>query len=107
MNLEKDLRRALQREEPPAGFAGRVIARAARSLPLARPRRWWQFRGFVLANALATGAAVLITGVAWQRHQQQRTLEAQRQLITALTVTQASLQKAQQRIRRVSAKPPQ
>ena len=106
MNLENDLRRALRRAQPPPGFADRVISLAAQSAPSPRPgtTRWWQFRSLVFATATAT--AVVIAGVAWQGHQQERSLEAQKQLITALNVTQASLQKAQQRIRRVAAKPP-
>ena len=106
MNLENDLRRALRRTEPPSGFADRVISLAAPSASLPKPgaTRWWQLRGLVFATAAAT--AVLIAGLAWQGHQQERSLQAQKQLITALNVTQASLQKAQQRIRRVAAKPP-
>ena len=106
MNLENDLRRALRRTEPPSGFADRVISLAAPSASLPKPgaTRWWQLRGLVFATATAT--AVLIAGLAWQGHQQERSLQAQKQLITALNVTQASLQKAQQRIRRVAAKPP-
>ena len=108
MNLENDLRRALRPEEPPPGFADRILARTAQSLSPVQPRRWWQFRRLVLVPALATALAIAltVTAVGWQRYEQQRAFEARRQLITALAVTQTSLQKAQQRIRRVSAKPP-
>ena len=108
MNLETDLRRALRPEDPPPGFADRILALTAQSLSPVQPRRWWQLRGLVFVPALAAALAIAltITAVGWQRYEQQRALEARRQLITALTVTQTSLQKAQQRIRRVSAKPP-
>ena len=104
MNVENELRKALRREPPPAGFADRVIAKAGQPAP--RPwRPWWKFRPLVFANAFALTAVLFIGGVMYQRHQEQRALEARRQLVTALNVTRASLQKAQERIRRVAAKP--
>jgi len=101
MNLENDLRKALRRERAPAGFADKVIAQAGK--PVRAP--WWKFRPLVLANAFAVTAALFAGGVIYQRHEEQRALEARRQLVTALSLTKASLQKAQERIRRVSAKP--
>jgi hypothetical protein len=104
MNIENDLRRALRREEPPAGFTERVMALAG---VRAEPRRepWWRVRRFALTNALAVTAALLIAVVVYERQEEQRALEARRQLVTALNVTRSSLQKTQERIRRVAAKP--
>jgi hypothetical protein len=104
MNMENDLRKALCRESPPAGFADRVIAKAGQ--PGRAPHQhWWKLRPLVFANAFALTAVLFIGGVMYQRHEEQRALEARRQLVTALNVTRASLQKAQERIRRVAAKP--
>jgi hypothetical protein len=104
MNMENDLRKALRRESPPAGFADRVIAKAGQ--PVRPPHQhWWKFRPLLFANASALTAVVFIGGVMYQRHEEQRALEARRQLVTALNVTKASLQKVQERIRRVAAKP--
>ena len=104
MNMENELRKALGRESPPAGFAGRVIALAGGRVQAER-RPWWKMRSLVFANASAVTAALLLGGVIYQRHEEQRALEARRQLVTALHVTKASLQKAQERIRRVAARP--
>jgi hypothetical protein len=104
MNMENELRKALHREPPPAGFADRVIAKASQRAP--RPHQpWWKLRPLVFANAFALTAVLFIGGVMYQRHEEQRALEARRQLVTALNVTRTSLQKAQERIRRVAAKP--
>jgi hypothetical protein len=104
MNMENELRKALRRESSPAGFADRVVAKAGQPVP--RPHQpWWKFRPLVFANAFALTGVLFIGGVMYQRHEEQRALEARRQLVTALNVTKASLQKAQERIRRVAAKP--
>ena len=104
MNLEDSLRQALRREPAPRGFAARVMSAAsARAVPLRQP--WWGVRGLVLRSALAGTSVVLIGGVGFQRYEQRRALEARHQLLTALTVTKVSLQKAQERIHRIAAKP--
>ncbi len=62
MNLEDDLKRALRRQSPPAGFAGRVLQRIEqesietdRSQTDRRPRPvWWR-----AAAASVTLAAIL------------------------------------------------
>ena len=109
MNLENNLRRALQREAPPAGFAQRVVAAAGGPKPasLLAPQRtlWWKAKPLVFANAFALTVAVLAAGIVYQRHEEQRAQDAGRQLVTALNLTQATLQKTQERIRRIATKP--
>jgi hypothetical protein len=105
MNMENELRKALRRESPPAGFADRVIAKAGQPVRLPSRQPWWKFRPLVFANAFLLTAVLSIGGLMYKRHEEQRALEARRQLVTALNVTRASLQKAQERIRRVAAKP--
>ena len=90
MNLEDDLRRALQREPAPPDFAARVLARAR------PPRR------FPLAIAAAVAVAVLVPSGVYQYRQHQKA-EAQRiaardQLIVALSITRDTLQHVQQQI---------
>ncbi len=79
--FELELRRVMQRTEPPPGFAEKVIAhtRAAERRP--RPMPW-------MAAALA--AAVLMTfGAATVKHMEdlRRGEEAKRQLFLALEIT--------------------
>jgi len=84
--LEDRLRRAFEREEPPAGFAERVIARtrAART-----PPRW-----------LAAAAAALVltaAGYAYRWHEGQR---AKREVLLALRITSAKLTHIQAQVAR-------
>jgi uncharacterized protein HemX len=108
MMREEDLRRALRREEPPAGFAERVLARA---VPAAPARRWWWQRPAQFIPVAAVLAALfLAVGIGWQRRQheqaqQEQAQQAGRQLNAALNITRNRLQKTQERIRRIAAKP--
>jgi len=87
--LEDELRRALARQEPPEGFAERVMARAAR-----RPwgaRRW-----------LAAAATVVIAagaGGAWRQH---RGDQAKREVMLALRLASAPVYHVQSEIRGIS-----
>ena len=86
MSFEDDLRRALQREAAPPDFAARVLART-------RPAR-----RFPLAIAAAVAMAVLLPSGLFEYRQRQKAVEARRQLIVALSITQAQLQHVQQQI---------
>jgi hypothetical protein len=116
MSMDENLRDALRREAAPAGFAERVIRTAGIRLDLTKNAAptgagtipWWRTRRFALANAVALTAAMTIGGRVYQRNQEERalearSLEARRQLITALSVTRTSLQKTRERIRRVTS----
>lgn len=86
--FEVQLRQALRREEPPAGFASRTMKR------LPRQRRWLPL---ALAAGLALGAAV---PAALYEQRQQKGREAERQLVTALEITRAKLRQTREKIQR-------
>lgn len=97
-DLERQLRTALQRQEPSAFFESKVLA-AARREEQGR-RSAWRTRW---TAALAT-AAMLAAGVVWQ-HQRDVEEKAERargeaakaQLMRALKITSAKLQEIQQK----------
>lgn len=107
--LEQDLAKALARMEAPAGFADRVVARAAgersavaaatreRGRLLVMPMRHW--RGWA-AGALA--AVIVLGAFEGQRiHQeQQRRVVAQRQFETAERITDQTLEHTRQQLER-------
>ena len=79
MNLEDQLRSALRRENPPAGFAGRTVARAQSTAP---KRLMW-----------ATGiAAMLAIGfVAQFEYRQMQAERAGREAVIALRIASEKL----------------
>lgn len=86
MNLEDQLRNALQRQDPPEGFAERVIGRAARQ----RTPRWvWP--------ALAAIAAAVMLSIAgeYRRAQEER---AGQQAIMAIRMVADELNMAQNEV---------
>lgn len=89
-NLENALKEAFRRQEPPEGFADRVMARVPQQIP-SRPSapRWkreWM--------AIAASACIAVMGAgAWQQHQRKVEGEkAKQQLMYALTVASQALQ---------------
>ena len=94
MNIENELREALQREPAPADFRAKVLARTA-----ATSRRPW-----ILAVAAAVALAVAVP-VEFQRREQARAIRARDDLALALNITRAKLQQTRERIQR-SAKHP-
>ena len=87
--LEEQLKSALARKEAPAGFAGRVAARA-RGRQAIRPSapRW-----------LSAAAAVVIavgSGVAYRQHQGE---VAKEQVMTAMKITALKLHRIQAHVR--------
>lgn len=95
LDLEKVLKETFQRQDPPDGFADRVMARLPQQRrSVGRWRREW------LAIAASTCFAVIGVG-AWQQHQRHVEGEkAKQQLIYALTVAAESLQTTKQIITR-------
>ena len=88
--FENELRKALQRQEPPLGFTNRVMAR----IPAKRRQHFWRKQW--LATAAAACIAVIGAG-AWEQHRRQLEGErAKRELIYALTVASESLQTTKQ-----------
>jgi hypothetical protein len=102
--LDDALREALRREEPPEGFAGRVMARIE-----ARKERggaWGglmaAFRGPRLRWAGAFAAAALAIGTtAYQERQRAEGERAKTQVMLALRITGAKLEYARARVQRV------
>jgi len=109
--LEDELRNALRREEPPAGFEARLRARLA-----AEPRRTnWLARWFrlpamhhTLAARLAFTAALgmlVVVGVRYEHERQERIQgeAAKAKLMQALRVTGTELQTVHEKVRELSA----
>jgi uncharacterized protein HemX len=108
--LEEELGKALERVEPPAGFAQRVMARAAAS-EQTKSRTEWTWLGFVHTRGLrwaVAGALCLALGaggVLYRLEQQRRARgeEAKQQLMLALRITADELQTAQAEVREINA----
>ncbi len=103
-HLEDDLRAAMRREEPPAGFAERVLARVeqpAASVPVHRqPFHRWTWAAAAMAACLTIG-----TGLVEYRHEQiQRAkgLEAKQELMQAMRITGSKLRLAQEKVRHLN-----
>jgi len=115
--FEDELRRALRREEPPDGFAERVMARiqnrdreAAGVRAAAGPwrRLLAAFRAPRLRWATACAAAVLLVGGLEYRAQRLERAEGERagrQVMLALRITGSKLRLAQARVRRIGYAP--
>lgn len=112
--FEDELRKALRREEPPAGFSARVLARAASepgpetAWARMRERMTSWFRAPVFARAAMAGALCLLVvlGVNYeqrQRIERVRGETAKRQLLLALRVTGSSLRAVHDKLRELSA----
>jgi negative regulator of sigma E activity len=110
--LEDELRNALRREEPPEGFAARVLARAAAAPEPRRARAWTRltgwFRAPVFARAAMAGALclVVVLGVHYEQRQQLERVRgeaAKRQLLLALRVTGSSLRAVHDKVHELSA----
>ncbi|HXJ39642.1 MAG TPA: hypothetical protein VNH18_10210 [Bryobacteraceae bacterium] len=104
MAFENDLRQSLRKELPPPDFAAKVLARAAQLdarkvvvMPVwRRPAAWAIAAGVTLA-------AIIPAGIHEQRRrQEQKRLEAQRQLVLALNITRVQLQKTKQRLQKAT-----
>jgi len=91
--FEQELRSALRRREPPAGFASRIVARTGSKA--APSRRGWL--------AAAAPACVLLTvgGVEYRRYEGR---EASRQLLVALEIAGSKLNIAQEKIYELNRK---
>ena len=98
MNIESDLKRALRRESPPAGFASRVIARLGAE---AKPRRrapWWR----------AVAAGIVLTAIfgGWAVREEVRRREGERardEVMIALRIAGAKVRTAQEHVREIGS----
>jgi len=97
--LEEELKNSLRREEPPEGFAGRVLAATARK----RPNAWSRFVSWPQMRWAMAGALCLMLAVAGMEYKQARQEEARgeaakAQLMQALHITASKLQRAQEKV---------
>ncbi len=107
--LEEELGKAFERVDPPAGFAERVMARAA-TAERSKSRAAWTWLGFFQMPALrwaATSAlcVVLAAGGMLLRREQvrrERGEHAKEQVMLALRITGSKLQIAQASVRDIS-----
>jgi hypothetical protein len=108
VNFEDDLRAALRREPPPADFAAKVLAAAARegarqNSVVAFPF-WQRPAAWAVAAGLAA-AAILPPAVLEYRHrEEQRALEAKHELLSALSIARAKLRQTRERVHRATAR---
>jgi hypothetical protein len=97
MNLENDLKRALRRQSPDAGFAGRVLSRIERAEPRKRPV-WWR------AAAASVTLATLLGGYTTYRVVEHRRGErAKEQLLQAMRIASEKVNYAQQEVRGIGS----
>jgi hypothetical protein len=112
--FEDELKGALQRVDPPAGFAERVLARAARvdDEKPGRSRRWSRLFGLGApgtgglrwAAACALCIVLATSGVFYERDMQRRRgEEAKEQLMLALRITGSKLQIAEQSLKELDS----
>ena len=93
--LDDELRAALGREEPPSGFAERLLARAEEE----RARSWWSLPRLRWAAGLA--ACLLLAGgglVERERRVRVRGELAKQQVMLALGITGSKLQFVKEKI---------
>lgn len=110
--LEEELKKALQRVEPPARFAERVLAKAAaekrkKSLHSRGWFGWFTAGGLRWATACALCAAFATSGLIYHHEERKRGEVAKEQLMLALRITSSKLQIATQNVRGLSAQQPQ
>lgn len=105
MNLDNDLRRALRRESPAPGFAGRVLERIVED-GRSRPSRqaglpafqWWR------AAAASVMLAAVLGGYAVHEVAERRRGERARQeVLRAMSIASEKVRIAQQEVREIGS----
>ncbi len=98
MSLENDLRNALRRESPPAGFASRVLQRIEHEhAPKQRPRWWRAVAASVTLTALLGGWA------AHNIHERREGERAREQVLLALKIAGEKVRYAQTEVRDIGS----
>jgi hypothetical protein len=98
--FEEDLKQALRRQEPPAGFTTRLLARCAEEDAKAGSGLLGLF-SWRLGITTAVAALLLsgVGGTVWERHQREvRGMAAKRQLLLAMRIAGEKLQQVQERV---------
>jgi hypothetical protein len=99
MTLENDLKRALRRQAPAPGFAGRVMQRIENE-PAKKQRTpvWWR------AAAASVTLAAILGGYATHKVAEHRRGErAKEQVLTAMRIAGEKVRYAQQEVRQIGA----
>ena len=102
-DIDQQLKRALRRCDPPAGFADRVLARVQGQTPPTERSVWtlWRMPSLRWA-AVAALVAVAVTGIGYQIHERQEEAEARvvkQQVMLALRITGSKLRVAKQKVK--------
>ena len=99
--MHDELRDALRRVEPPAGFADRVVQRAlAAPKPAVAPKAPWRAKaGLAIA---ATLVLATLTGGLWYRAEEKRKEgeEARRQVLLSLSIAGSKLRSIEMKVNR-------
>jgi hypothetical protein len=102
--LEDELKTALRRAEPPAGFAERVLERAKAPAP-PQPAWWESLRALLypprvqwVALSLVMSLMIPAAGVYRREHQRAEGERAKQQLMLAVRVAGNKLHRVQQRV---------
>ena len=107
-DFEAELRASLLHEPPPPDFAAKVLARAglsAKPALSAKPKvvtmpLWRRPVTWAVAAGLMVTAIVPPTVLEYQRRRAEKALQAKRELLYALSLTQAKLRQTRERIQR-------
>ncbi len=104
--LEEQLRRALQRVDPPPGFAERVLERA--SSQAEAPGWWRRFTEVFLAPrrrwaAAAVAGLVILAGIGYERQMRRQGELAREQVLEALEITAEQFQIARRHVQKLNA----
>jgi hypothetical protein len=101
--FERDLREALRRNEPPPGFAGRVIARAREVDQRSAAHSWWKW-SWRWSMAAAMMVMLFAGGTLYQERRRQEAERSKDQLLLALRVTGAKVRVVQERLAQIQLK---
>ena len=97
MTLDHDLKRALRRESPAPGFAGRVLSRIERPEVRKRPV-WWR------AAAASVTLATLLGGYgAYKVAERREEQKAAEQVLLAMQIASEKVRYAQQEVRGIGS----
>ncbi|MGN6185446.1 MAG: hypothetical protein ACTHQM_17535 [Thermoanaerobaculia bacterium] len=98
MNLENDLKRALQRESPAPGFANRVMERIEREESRRTRPVWWR-----AVAASLTLTAILGGYAAYSIHERIEGERAKEQLVQAMRIAGEKVHYARQEVREIGS----
>lgn len=97
MNLELELKRALERKSPPPDFAERVLRKATQPAVSASRHPWRAIAAAVLMTAVLGGWA------AREASQQREGERAREEVLTALRITTEKLRNAQEHVHQIGS----